>query len=31
MPLRFCSVVKAQWSVATTDSEPDCSPAQSES
>ena len=26
-PLRFCAVVKAQWSVATTCSEPDCSPA----
>ena len=31
MPLRFCAVVKAQWSVATTWSEPACSPAQSES
>ena len=29
-PCRFCSVVKAQWSVATTCSEPDCSPAQSD-
>ena len=30
-PIRFCSVVKAQWSVATTCSEPEASPAQSES
>ena len=30
-PVRFCAVVKAQWSVATTESEPDWSPAQSES
>ena len=29
MPMRFCSVVKAQWSVATTCSEPDCRPAHS--
>ncbi len=31
MPSRFWSVVKAQWSVATTCSEPDCRPAHSES
>ena len=30
-PMRFCSSVKAQWSVATTCSEPAASPAQSES
>ena len=30
-PIRFCSVVKAQWSVATTWSEPEARPAQSES
>src|SRR3569832_106990 len=29
-PLRFCAVVKAQWSVATTCSEPDCRPAHNE-
>ena len=27
-PMRFCSVVKAQWSVATTCSEPEASPAR---
>jgi hypothetical protein len=30
-PFRFCATVKAQWSVATTDSVPDWSPAHSES
>ena len=30
-PYRFCSVVNAQWSVATTESDPACNPAQSES
>src|SRR4051794_20089857 len=30
-PIRFCLMVNEQWSVATTDSVPDCKPAHSES